>query len=182
MLTITILGQELWDEKTESFLNDSTETVVLEFEHSLLSLSKWESKFEKPFLGKSEKTPEEIWEYIKCMLITPGVSSEVLSRLNAENFLVINRYIDSKQSGKKFREATKKNGPPEIITAELIYYWMITFNIPLACETWHLNRLFSLIRTCSEKNAKPEKRSAREIAQHNHDLNAQRRAQLQTSG
>jgi hypothetical protein len=186
MLTITINGEELWNEITESFEIASENTIILELEHSLVSLSKWESKFEKPFLGKTkkdEKTTEETLEYIRLMILTPNVPPDIFSKFNQTHINEINNYIDSKQSATTFGTMPKqKRGSGEIVTAELIYYWMVAFNIPFECETWHLNRLFSLVRICNMKNSKPEKMSAHALAQRNRELNDQRRAELNTSG
>jgi hypothetical protein len=116
------------------------------------------------------------------MIQTPDFPPEVLDRLSQANFDAINDYIGAKMTATWFAE--EKNVPPnrEIITAELIYYWMLTFNIPMECENWHLNRLFTLIRICNVKNSKPKKMSASEMAQRNRELNAQRRAQMGTQG
>lgn len=181
MLTITIPKQELFNEANETFI--TLGAVVLELEHSLSSLSKWESKFQKPFLIAGDKTPEEIVGYIKAMLITQNVSDEVLQRLTEENMEAINEYIDSKESATTFPKSPKGKRPSrEIITAELIYYWMVTYNIPFECQYWHLNRLFTLIQVCNIKNSKPKNRSAKEIAEENRALNEQRRAQYGTKG
>lgn len=180
MLKLIIQCTELFNEATETF--DDSEDVVLHLEHSLVSLSKWESEYQKPFLGPGEKTSEEILFYIKAMIITPDYQEEVLEKLNRAAFLKINEYIDSKQSATTFGEMPKQTGRREVITSELIYYWMVAFNIPFECETWHLNRLFSLIRICNVKQSKPKKMSRNELAQRNRDLNAQRKAQLGSSG
>ena len=182
MLTLTILGEELWDEITESFLNDESGTVTLELEHSLVSLSKWESKFEKAFLGRQEKTTEEVLAYIRMMILTPDFPEDVFSKFTPEHISQINAYIDSKQSATTFGDMPETKGRGEIVTSELIYYWMVAFNIPFEVETWHLNRLFSLIRICNVKNSKPKKLSAREIAARNHAENEKRKAELGTSG
>lgn len=180
MLKLIIQTNEMFDEVTETFI-DSDE-VVLYLEHSLLSLSKWESEHEKPFLGPGEKTPEEILSYIKAMIITPDYSEEILNKFNRTTFLKINDYIDSKQSATTFGEMPKVTGRREVITSELIYYWMVAFNIPFECEKWHLNRLFSLIRICNVKQSKPKKMSRSELAERNRHLNAQRKASLGTRG
>lgn len=180
MLTITVLGTELWDETVGEF--STVDDVVLELEHSLVSLSKWESKFEKPFLGSGEKSIEEISEYLRLMVLTPDISDDVMNRLDSQNIESINLYINSSQSATTFGEMPKTRGSGEVITSELIYYWMVAFNIPFECENWHLNRLFSLVRICNLKNGKPKKMSKGALAQRNRELNAQRRAQLGTSG
>lgn len=181
MLRIIVSGEELYDEISETFSNFND--VVLELEHSLISLSKWESKFQKSFLDTSgDKTSEEVIEYIKAMMITPNVDEDVFSKLSNENLDQINEYIDSRQSATTFGRMPERKGRGEIITSELIYYWMIAFNIPFECQYWHLNRLFALIRICNIKNSKPKKMSKHEIATRNRELNMQRRAQLGTNG
>lgn len=179
MLTI-VLGHEVFDESTSEFGIEGD--VVLELEHSLVSLSKWESKFEKPFLGADPKTQEEVIGYVKAMTLTTKVQDEVFTKFTEENFQAINEYIDAKMSATWFNDQPGAPKSSEVITAELIYYWMIVFQIPFECENWHLNRLFTLIRVCNTKQAKPEKMSRNEIARRNRELNAQRRKQLGTRG
>lgn len=187
MLSITVPELEMWDEKNEVFLSEeSCKEFQLDLEHSLISLSKWESKFEKPFLGDSEKSQEEMLWYIHFMVISPGVSLEKLSRLSAENLKDINEYIDSKQTATTFREElSKKKSRPEKITAELIYYWMYSFNIPHEWETRHLNQLLALIRVFGAKQSKSsggKKMSRQELAEHNRRINEERRAKYGTTG
>jgi hypothetical protein len=181
MLTIIVGGDDVYDESTDSFSTQGG--VELQLEHSLVSLSKWESEFEKPFLGKGEKTTEEILIYVRYMLLTPNPPEDFLQRLSKENLEAINTYIERKMTATWFSEAP---GAPktsrEVVTAELIYYWMTVFQIPFECERWHLNRLFTLIRICNLKQEKPKKMSRAEIAARNRELNAQRRAQLGTKG
>jgi hypothetical protein len=180
MLTIVVLGVEMFDEESQEFV--TKDDVTLELEHSLVSLSKWESKHEKPFLGKEEKTTEEIIDYIKCMMLTPDVPDQVVSKFSEKNFVEIQEYIEAKMTATWFNDIPGAPKSRDVITAELIYYWMVTFQIPFECEHWHLNRLFTLIRICNVKQSKPEKMSRAEIAARNRELNAQRRKQLGTSG
>jgi len=180
MLTITIEGNEFFNEHTEEF--ETTEDCVLHLEHSLVSLSKWESKFEKPFLEANDKSPEEILEYVKAMIVDDDYSPDVILSLSSKNIEEINSYIESKQSATTFGDMPQKKVRGETVTSELIYYWMIAFNIPFECETWHLNRLFSLIRVCNIKNSKPKKTSKNELAARNRELNAKRREQMNSTG
>lgn len=180
MLTITVGGSDVFDESTDKFGTQGG--VELQLEHSLASLSKWESEFEKPFLGKETKTTEEILSYVSCMLLTPNPPGDFLQKLSKENLEVINAYIERKMTATWFSEQPGAPGSREVITAELIYYWMTVFNIPFECETWHLNRLFTLIRICNVKQSKPKKMSRAEAAARNRELNARRKAQLGTQG
>lgn len=180
MLTITIEGNETYDEVANEFSSDGD--VLVHLEHSLLSVSKWESIHQKPFLSSEKKTTEEVLDYIRCMILDPILDPDLLKRVTQRNLEEIQAYIDSTQSATTFGNMPGGRGPGEVITSELIYFWMVSFNIPLECESWHLNRLFSLIRICGIKNSKPKKMSRSELARHNADLNAQRRKEYNTSG
>jgi hypothetical protein len=180
MLTIVVPGVEMFDEESQEFV--SKDDVTLELEHSLVSLSKWESKHEKPFLGKDEKSIEEILDYVKLMTLTPNVPEEVFLKLSEDNVIEINNYIEAKMSATWFNEPPGAPRSRDVITAELIYYWMVEFKIPFECEHWHLNRLFTLIRVCNIKQSKPKKMSRSESIARQRELNAQRRKQLGTKG
>lgn len=180
MLRIVIEGDELYDEETNKF--ETVNDVVLDLEHSLVSLSKWESKYQKAFLSSGTKSSDEIFGYLKAMVVTPDADLDVLYKCSQKNIDQIQQYIDSSQSATKFGIMPERRGPGEVITSELIYYWMVSFNIPFECERWHLNRLFSLIRICNLKNSKPKKMSRNELAARNRELNAKRRAELGSSG
>jgi hypothetical protein len=179
VLEIIIPMEESYDEDTQELV--VTKGFAVQFEHSLASLSKWESFFEKPFISTEEKTVEEILWYIRAMVITPEVPEDIFARLTEENLLAINNYIHAKMTATWFSD---RNDEPsqEIVTSEVIYYWMVTLGIPFECETWHLNRLFTLVRVCNQKNAPKEKLSPAEIAKRNRELNEQRKAQWGTTG
>lgn len=180
MLTIEIPLAEGLDEKTREFV--VVESVKLEMEHSLASLSKWEAKFEKPFLTTENKTSDELLEYIKMMTLTENVPGGVFLRLSQDNVQEIDNYIGRKMTATWFNEAPGKKPNPEIITAEVIYYWMFSAGIPLECENWHINRLFTLIKVFSEKNKPQKKMPKSEIASQYRSLNQQRRAARGSSG
>ena len=174
------LTSEEWDEEKEEFVEPKFQ--VLKLEHSLLSLSKWESNWCKPFFSREAKTYEETIDYIKCMTLTQNVDPDVYNHLTRANIIEVNNYIDNPRSATTF--SNPKTGPKsrEIITSELIYYWMVALQIPNDYEKWHLNRLFNLIQICNIKNSPPKKRSAKEIMRDNAALNAQRKARLNTKG
>lgn len=180
MLRIVIEGDESFNEETNIF--ETFNDVVIDLEHSLISLSKWESKYQKPFLSFGEKSAEEIYGYLKAMVITPDVDLDVIYRCSQKVIDLIQQYIDSNQSATTFGMMPERRGLGETITSELIYYWMVVFNIPFECQYWHLNRLFSLIRICNIKNTKPPKMSRSEMAQRNWEMNVKRRKELNTTG
>ena len=180
MLIITIPSQELFNEATQEFVSSKEQTLQLE--HSLVSVSKWESKWRKPFLSKESKTIEETLDYIRCMTITQNVNPDIYNFLTNDNIKAINDYIDSPMTATTFSELGYKTGNREIITSELIYYWMIALNVPMECQKWHLNRLLTLIRVCNVKNTPPKKMSRKEIMSRNASLNAARRRKLNTKG
>lgn len=180
MLRITIPAVEQWDEQKQEFITTKEQTLSLE--HSLVSLSKWESKWCKAFLTKDNKTSEETLDYIKFMTLTQNVDSEVYNYLTNGNISEINEYIEAPMTATYFSDEKTGKTSREQITAELIYYWMIALNIPFECQKWHLNRLLTLIKVCNIKNQPPKKRSKKDIMSRNAALNAARRKQLNTKG
>lgn len=179
MLKLTIPKSEFYNERTEEFIY--LDEVELQLEHSLESISKWESKWNKPFLSSTDKTVEEIIDYIRCMTLTENVELDAYERLTERNIKEINSYIDAPMTATTFNE-TNNRGGRDIITSEIIYYWMISFNIPFECQYWHLNRLLALIKVCNIKNNPPQKMSKQEVLARNKALNAQRRQNLNTKG
>jgi hypothetical protein len=180
MLTIVVPGIEHYNEETQEFF--TVGDVTLQLEHSLATLSKWESIHEKAFLAPGNRTPEETVSYIEVMIQSPDVPENIVTRFSEQNFKQVIEYIDSKQSATWFNESAPEKPSSEVITSELIYYWMVSFQIPFECEHWHLSRLFTLIRICNVKNSKPKKMSASEIAARNRQLNAERKAKYGTTG
>lgn len=182
MLRITIPGStELWDEAKQEFLPPSKD-ITIQLEHSLVSLSRWESKWNMAFLKKNEKTTEQTIDYIRCMTVTQGVPEEVYQRLSAENLQQIDDYIAAPMTATYFHDDKIMGHNRETITAELIYYWMIALNIPFECQKWHLNRLFALIKVCSIKNGPQKKMSKAAIARQQAELNAARRKKYGSKG
>lgn len=183
MLIIKVpLSPEVWDEEKQEFIEPEYKTLQLE--HSLVSLHKWESKWHKAFLKeKSEKTDEEVLDYIKCMTITQNVDPEVYNHLSRENYEQIKNYINDPMTATVIYD-TKKNKKvsKETPTAELIYYWMISLGIPPEYRKWHINQLITLIRVFEVKNNKGKKMSQQEIMSRNKALNASRRAKLHSKG
>lgn len=179
MLKIVIPGIELYDEEKEEFITTKSQTLHLE--HSLVSLAKWESKWNKPFLTKDNKTYEEIIDYIRCMTITQNVSEDTYRLLTSENIQQVIEYIELPMTATTFSNQ-KKTPSRDVVTAEIIYYWMISLNIPFECQKWHLNRLLTLINVCNIKNQPQKKISRKEIMSRNAALNAARRKQLNTRG
>lgn len=174
---------EGWDEEKQEFIEPKT--VSLQLEHSLLSLSKWESKWCRSFFSKKEKSFEESIDYIKCMTITRNVDPSVYGYLTKDNIDEIYNYINAPMSATYFSEDAhggKGKLGGETITSELVYYWMVALNIPFTCEKWHLNRLINLIRVCNIKNQPPKKMSKRDVMSRNAALNAARRQKLNTRG
>ena len=185
MLQITIPGIDNgWDESKQEFV--SIKECTLQLEHSLVSLKKWESKWHKPFLSKEDKTHEETIDYIRCMTITKNVNPEVYRCLTSENISKINEYISDPMTATWFSEDKIQNGNKSrnnsVITNETIYYWMITYGIPMECQKWHLNQLLTLIRVFEVRNKKPKKMSRKEIMQRNTALNKARREAMNSKG
>lgn len=181
MLQLKIpLTQEGWDEEKQEFVEPKVQ--ILQLEHSLVSLSKWESKWNKSFISNHNKTDEEILDYIRCMTITQNVDPEVYTHLTRDNIKAVNDYIAAPMTATYFPEDKSGKKSREVVTAELIYYWMIALQIPFECQKWHLNKLLTLIRVCNIKNAPPKKMSKKATASEYARLNAARRAQFNTKG
>lgn len=180
MLEITVPATEYWDEVNNEFISIKEQTLQLE--HSLVALSRWESKWNKPFISNKSKTLEELVDYIRCMTLTKNVDPMVYSSLSNENIKAVNAYIEAPMTATTFSKMDGGKPNREIVTSELVYYWMVALNIPFECQKWHLNRLLTLIRVCNIKNQPPKKMSRRELVSRNAALNAARRQQMNTKG
>lgn len=181
MLTLKVpMTDEFFDDENQKFIEP--EYFTLELEHCLASLSKWESREEKPFLGKEEKTTEQTLAYVRDMVLTPDVPPEVFENLTDANLTAINDYINAKMTATWFSQTQPRRGGQEIITAEIMYYMMVSLQIPFETQYWHLNRLTTLIQVINEKN-KPSKKMPRQTARERQaQINAQRRAKHGTRG
>lgn len=180
MLQINIPSGELFDEASQSFVQIKEQTLQLE--HSLVSISKWESKWNKSFLSTTEKTFEESVDYIRCMTITQNVDPKIYYNINNDIIKKVVEYIDLPMTATTFRDDNNRAYSKEIITNEIIYQWMISYGIPFECQRWHLNRLLTLIRVCSIKSQPPKKMGRNELANRNRSLNAARRNRLNSRG
>lgn len=182
MLRINVeIEPEGYDERTGEFIDPIY--MPLDLEHSLVSVSKWESKWHKSFISSDNKTTEEVADYIKCMTINPNIDPNIYNYLSTENIDQINKYIEAPMTATYFYEDENiKGGRKETITSELVYYWMISLNIPFECQDWHLNKLLTLIRVCNVKNSPPKTMGKGDIARRNAALNAARRQKMNTKG
>lgn len=180
MLQITVPEKEIYDESTNEFI--TVKECTLQLEHSLISLSKWESKWCKPFIHTPDKTVEETVDYVKCMTITQHVNPLVYQCLTSKNIREINQYIEAPMTATTFSDDKNGKRNREIITSEILYYQMIALNIPFECQKWHLNRLITLIRVCAIKNQPPKKMSKQELVSRNRALNAARKKRLNSKG
>lgn len=179
MLELKIYKPEVYNEETNEF--SFPFVGLLKLEHSLRSVSKWESKWEIPYLDGKEKTDEQTLDYIRCMCVD-GIDEKLIENLSRSNLQEISNYINAKMTATWFSE--KKNQPTsrEVITSEVMYYWMVALQIDFQCQDWHLNRFLTLVKVANEKNQPEKKMSKSELAARNRELNAQRRAQMKSRG
>ena len=191
-LTIPPRNEDEWDSHLKEFVKLQFKGATLRLEHSLIAISKWEAKYHKPYLENSDMTAEELAYYVRCMTITQSVPDEVYDNLTPENYNEIVEYIKDPMTATWFSKGAKPDGAgpqkKQVVTSELIYYWMIAQNIPVEFEKWHLNRLMTLIEVCSIKNAEAngqttkKKLSQRDLAVNNTKLNEMRRKAMHTKG
>lgn len=156
--------------------------VTLKFEHSLLSISKWEAKYKKAFLGTTQKTPIEMIEYYEEMLVSPA-NRELVYLLEPDQLEELTNYVNSQRTASSVPDLDGRPSPfREIVTSELIYYWMVALNIPFEAEKWHLSRLMMLIRITNFKQTPPEKQNKAQMMAKMREINEQRKAQYNTTG
>lgn len=180
MLELVIQPPELYDEESCEFVTMKEQTLRLE--HSLLSVSKWESKWCKPFLSRTSQTVEEMVDYVRCMTITQNVDPKIYLFITDDHIQKINDYIEAPMTATTFSEERKKITNRDIVTSEIIYHWMIAYNIPFECQKWHLTKLLTLINVCNIKNNPPKKMSRKELLARNRTLNESRKQALKTKG
>ncbi len=176
MLSVTIPMIEKFDNITNEFIRFEEQIILLE--HSLVSLSKWESKWHTVFLSDNKLSNEQMLDYIKCMCLNKAN----IENITNDQMIQIKEYIDNPMSATIIKQNQTKTGFKEEMTSELIYYWMICLNIPFSCEKWHLNRLLKLITLCSIKNSPPKKMGRQDLANKNREANEARKKALNTRG
>ena len=180
MLRITIPETEYYDERTQTFITTKQQTLSLE--HSLVSISKWEARWKKPFLSKDQKTIEETVDYIRCMTLTQNVDPNAYMAINNDIVQQVSEYIDDPMTATWINEDNKRGGGRKVVTSEVIYYWMVALNIPPEYQKWHLNRLLTLIRVCNAENSPKKKMSNKDLLAQNRSLNAARRKSMNSKG
>lgn len=180
MLEISINENELFDENTNRFIK--IPQTRIELEHSLISISKWESQTHKRFFSTKDMTPEEKLQYIKCMTITKNVNPNAYYGLTRRDFKKISEYINDPMTATTFSKSNNQKPGSEQVSSELVYYWMTELNIPWEAEKWHINRLLTLIKVCSIKRQPPKKMSKADTLRHYDKLNASRRARMHSKG
>jgi len=179
-LKVHVPGVEIFNESTNEF--NYIKPCTFQIEHSLLSISKWESKWHKPFFSKDKKSMEELYSYIECMTITPNIDPVVYRCIPANELDKISEYLEDPMTATWFKKDNKTAGSREVVTSEIIYYWMVALQIPFECQKWHINRLLTLVKVCNEKNQPGKKMSKNDIFRQNAKLNAARRAALKSKG
>lgn len=178
-------GKEIWDPKKETFINIGKldKDYDLSLEHSLISISLWESKWHVPFISKDAHTEEQTIHYIKCMTINKNVPDVVYDHMTLEDVKKISEYIHDPMSATTITHYGEDNKRSrQIITSEVIYGWMVGLQIPWEAQKWHLNRLLKLIEVCNAQNTPPKKMSSKDVIKRNRELNAARRAKYNSKG
>ena len=180
MLEIDIAENEMYLPGSNRFVTIPACTLTLE--HSLISLAKWESKWNIPYFDYSDKTMAQNLDYIRCMAIGKIKNDTTFDALSPENITTITDYINAPMTATTFQKKNHSKNKKEIVTAETIYARMFAHRIPMECEKWHLNRLLTLLRVCDLQNSPREKMTKQQTASWNAQQNAVRRAKYNTRG
>lgn len=186
MYELKVKGGELYNNLTKEFIYVKPHTLIIE--HSLISLHAWEAIWHIPFLGDQKLNYEQIVSYIKCMTLNHDVDPNIYLFITDENIKEVNAYIDNPMTATWFGDGLgtskkKKKRAGRIVTAELLYYYMLSLNIPFECRKWHLNQLITLIKVCNEENETPNKKvSKRDFIKRRDEINEMRKKQLHTTG
>lgn len=180
MLRIEIGGSEYYDEVENRIIKIPAKVACLE--HSLRSIAKWESKWNVPFLSNKEKTREQSIDYIRCMETTGRTDLSFIDYITQEQINQISEYINANMTATTINRRGSKRQSREIVTAEIVYFWMIQYEIPSEYDKWHFNRLLTLIEVCSIKSGPQQKMGHKEQMAQQRALNEARRAQYKTRG
>jgi hypothetical protein len=167
---------EKWDPIAEEFYYVGCKGVLV-LEHSLVSISKWEKKYKKPYLSKKTLkniTDEEFMYYIKCMTVNHPNPS-IYESLTSSNLTEILQYCNDTNTATTINNKASSHGRQETMTSEVIYAYMVLLGIPFECQKWHINRLLTLISVVNIKQQKPQNMSKRSILSQNKSLNSARR-------
>lgn len=182
MLELHLPAEEVFDRK-ESKIYKLPE-ITLRLEHSLLTISKWETIWELPFLSEEKKTNDQLHSYVSIMA-GGNLEEETLNRLGQSHYEKLNTYLNAKHSATWFSDPPNQRKSTQTVTSELIYFWMTTYNIPFECENWPFARLMNLIRIASIKNDPDKgkkKRNKSQMLSERAMLNQKRREELGTTG
>lgn len=177
---VEIPEREFFDEENNRFIKVPQTTLLME--HSLVSISKWESKWHIPYLSNKPKTREQTIDYLRCMTITQNVDPFLFYCIPDKELLKIKDYIENPMTATTFSDEEGKGHTKKVLTSEVLYYYMTMYNIPVEFEKWHINRLLTLIKVCSEENKPKKKIGSKKLASKYASLNAARRAKLNSKG
>lgn len=183
MLTIEVPDLELFNQQTEEFIY--IKATTLKFENSLVSISKWESKWHVPFpcyqtkaiaeINEIAFTEENFIDYLRCMCITQNVDPEIFKYLPYESMMAIKNYMEDPMTATKVSHIQTTQHKERIVTNEVVYFWMTSYQIPFEAAKWHINRLLTLINVASVENAPKKKMTSAETANKYRAINAARR-------
>ena len=187
MVEIYIPKSQIIDEET-GVVYTAEKDWKLALEHSLISVQKWEAKWHVAFLNKGTRTFEQTIDYLRCMTLTPNVPDEVYYCIPHTELKRVLEYVDDPMTATRINDGFdsgnsygKKMGK-DVITAEVIYNWMISLNIPTEYRKWHLNQLLTLIRVINAKNQPKKKRRMRDVLEEYKSINEANKRRFGTKG